>query len=402
MSPTLAELIVLGVFLLFGLLFGLHRGVKRSVLRIVLLLLCAVGAYFIRGAIIDALWQVNMDGQTFEEMLTGSLPAEMEGLKDKIVPIVNILVGLFVYLLLFVVLQFLSWLIVFPICKIFVKKDKSQKVRRLGGMLTGLLAGFLVYYILAMPVLGLSGTLLKLADIEVDGKKITDSLPPEVTSQVDFEQVKNDPFMKVYGVIGTVYYDFLTTTKDANGNTVKLNTQIDAITTSAAIAAEVSKISDVKINGELTEESVGDIQTMLRNIEEIKQGADPETLDAINDLIRTLADSVIPEEEKANFPLDLENFDISAIDFANEADLIGDLMQLQDETKEPDVDSLIRHLAKSDIIFPILTSQSEALELPESDKAKVKSAIDKLTPEDADAETIEKLKTLFAVDYVID
>ena len=73
------------------------------------------------------------------------------------------------------------------------------------------------------------------------------------------------------------------------------------------------------------------------------------------------------------------------------------MLALQDETKEPDADSLIKHLAKSDIILPILTSQNEAIPLEESDKAKVESAIEKLTPADADAETIAKLKTLFAI-----
>ena len=398
MTFTTSALIGLGVCLLFGLLFGLHRGVKRSVLRIVLLLLCAVGAFFLRDVVINALWQINMNGQTFEQMLASSIPEEMAGVKDKIVPIINILVGLIVYLLLFIVLQFLSWLIVFPICKIFVKKDKSQKVRRLGGMLTGLLAGFLVFYILEMPMLGLTSTLLKLSDIEVNGQKVSDSLPQEVTSQIGLDEIKDDPFMKLYGTIGSFYYDLLTTTKDASGNKVHLDTQIDAIATSAKIANEVAKMSDINFEGELTEENVGEIQTMLRNIEQIKRDASPETLEAINDLIRTLADSVIPAEEKEKLPIDLDNFDLTEIDFANEADLIGDMLALQDETKEPDVDSLIKHLAKSDIILPILTSQNEAIPLEESDKAKVESAIEKLTPADADAETIAKLKTLFAIE----
>lgn len=397
MTLTSSALIGLGICLLFGLLFGLHRGVKRSVLRIVLLLLCAVGAFFLRDVVIGALWQIDMDGQTFEEMLVSGLPEEMAGLADKIVPIINIIVGIVVYILLFLVLQFLSWLIVFPICKIFVKRDKSEATRRLGGMLTGLLAGLLVFYILEVPMLGLTDTVLKLSDVEVDGQKVTDTLPEEVASQVDFDALKEEPILSLYRTVGAFYYNLLATTKDADGKEVKLNTQIDAIVTSAAIAGEVTKMSEINFEGELTEENVGEIQTMLRNIEAIKNDADPETLEAINDLIRTLADSVIPEEEKENFPIDLDNFDISAIDFANEADLIGDMLALQDETKEPDIDQMMKHLAKSDIILPILTSQNEAITLAESDKAKVESAIDKLTPEDADADTVAKLKALFDI-----
>lgn len=404
MTTTLtgSVLMSLAVFLFFGLLFGLHRGVKRSILRTVLILLCAVAAYFLSPTVIETLWQLDFDGQTMEEMLLSSFPEEMAGLSDQLVPVINALLGLVIYLLIFIVLRFVSWLIVFPICKIFVKKDNNPAVRRLGGMVAGLISGAIVCYILVMPIVGLTDTVLKICDIEIDGQSVSDSLTEELGDAVDLNAMREEPIFGVYRTIGMFYYDLLTTTKTADGKEVKLNTQMDAVVTGASIVGEVMKITDVNIDGELTSENVGEIQEVLRNIEQIKKDASSETIDAITELITSLAESVIPEEERENFPIDLENFDLASVDFANEADLIGDLLTLSDESEEAEisqttVDSMVKHLAKSDIIFPILSSQEEALTLPEEDKAKVENAIDKLTAADADAETVAKLKTLFDI-----
>lgn len=402
MPTTLTDsvLMLLAVFLFFGLLFGMHRGVKRSILRTVLILLCAVAAFFLRSYAMDALWQLNMDGQTMEEMLRSSFPEEMAGIADQLLPVINALLGLVLYLLIFIVLRFVSWLIVFPICKIFVKKDKSRAVRRLGGMVAGLISGAVVCYLLVMPLIGLTDTVLKLASIEIDGQSVTDSLPPEVSDVVDLKTLHEEPIFEIYQTVGAFYYDLLTTTETKDGKTVKLNTQMDAVVTGASIVGEVMKITDVNIDGELTTENVGDIQEALRNIEKIKKDASPETVDAITEMITSLAESVIPEEERENFPIDLENFDLAAVDFANEADLIGDILTLRDETPTQEtIDSTVKHLAKSDIIFPILTSQGEGgISLAEEDKAKVEEAIGKLTPEDADADTVAKLKEFFSIE----
>lgn len=404
MATTLtgSVLMSLAVFLFFGLLFGLHRGVKRSILRTVLILLCAVAAYFLTPSVIETLWQLDLEGQTIEEMLLSNFPEEMAGIADQLIPVINALLGLVIYLLIFAVLRFVSWLIVFPICKIFVKKDSNPAVRRLGGMLAGLVSGAIVCYILVMPIVGLTDTVLKLCDIEIDGQSVSDSLTEELGDAVDLDAMREEPIFGVYRTIGAFYYDLLTTTKTADGKEVKLNTQMDAVVTGASIVGEVMKITDVNIDGELTSENVGEIQEVLRNIEQIKQDASPETIDAITDMITSLASSVIPEEERDSFPIDLESFDLASVDFANEADLIGDLLALNDESEEAEisqatVDSMVKHLAKSDIIFPILSSQEESLTLAEEDKVKVESAIDKLTTADADAETVAKLKTLFAI-----
>ena len=128
------NLIALGILLftvaclLFGALFGMMRGRNRSILRLIIVLICGVAAVFLKDVVVGILMDLDFVKELMAEMATEF--SEMEALTNVIMAFIRILFGLIVYLLLFFVLQFVTWMIVYPICKIFVKKEGMRKAKR--------------------------------------------------------------------------------------------------------------------------------------------------------------------------------------------------------------------------------------------------------------------------------
>lgn len=172
--------VVLGFSLLVGVLLGLMRGSRRSLLRLCLIALCIVLALSLRSFVTDMIFQINMDvngttmtlGDYLNEIIANSLPEEVQSLGDTvIVPLTKALMGVLVFLVLFIVLQFFTWVIVFPICKIFVKPKKKtdadgnvvsngrgKPVRKKNALLgggIGLVQGVIVMLCVCIPLAGL-------------------------------------------------------------------------------------------------------------------------------------------------------------------------------------------------------------------------------------------------------
>ncbi len=66
MKLDLYILIVTIVTIAVGLLLGLLRGSRRSVLRLLLVLLCVVGAYFLKDVVTSAILKMDIQGQNIE------------------------------------------------------------------------------------------------------------------------------------------------------------------------------------------------------------------------------------------------------------------------------------------------------------------------------------------------
>ena len=128
------SLIFLGVtafIILVSIIMGMVRGTGRSLVRLALVVFSAVAALLIFRRITDILlpylMNITVQGQTLEALLTDMF-ADMDFVKEKVDQLISIIIGVIVYLIVFGLLQFLTWLIIFPIIKIFVKK--SNKVRK--------------------------------------------------------------------------------------------------------------------------------------------------------------------------------------------------------------------------------------------------------------------------------
>lgn len=141
--------------MVFGLLFGLLRGFNRSLFRLILVGLCLVGAWFLRGVIVNAIIGIKIKGQTIDSLIFsaiggGNLPSSVT---DLIYVVIKIILNAVCFLLFFFLLRFLSWAIIFPICKIFIRKGRKKRAV-LGGVV-GIVQGALIAIIICVPISGL-------------------------------------------------------------------------------------------------------------------------------------------------------------------------------------------------------------------------------------------------------
>ena len=138
-----------------GFLLGMLRGRNRSILRFVIVLGCAVGAFFLKDVLIETAMSLEIEGQTLKDTLVATMSetAELpEYLSQLIVSLVEVIVGLVCFLVLFFALQFFSWIILFPILKIFVRREGKKKI--LFGGIVGVLQGVIVAFVICSPLTG--------------------------------------------------------------------------------------------------------------------------------------------------------------------------------------------------------------------------------------------------------
>lgn len=167
---------ILASALAVGIILGLARGSRRSVLRLVLIFLCIFAAFFLKNLATDKILAVEISSGnetvTVQQMIINRLPEEVQSLENSvIVPLIRSIVGIVMFLLLFWVAKFVTWLIVYPICKLFIKPKiavdadgnkvvgkNGQVVRknhRLIGAGIGLISGFVVALCICVPLSGL-------------------------------------------------------------------------------------------------------------------------------------------------------------------------------------------------------------------------------------------------------
>ncbi len=116
-------LVLIIVPLVIGMLLGMLRGSRRAALRLVLVLLCVVAAFCLRGVVTNAVLSMPVDGQTLEQTIISQLPEDAAQLGDNLMPIVRLLVTVVLFLTLFFVIKFISWAIIYPLCKLLPLDD---------------------------------------------------------------------------------------------------------------------------------------------------------------------------------------------------------------------------------------------------------------------------------------
>ena len=158
---------------LWGAFLGMIRGRNRSILRLILVVISLALALFLRSYLVETFTTMEIEpGLTVEAMLIKefmagqSMPAEMA---EVIAIIVEILVSLVAFIAIFALLSFVTWLIIFPICKIFVKKEKNKEGKRKAkkgvGALIGLVQGVLIAFVTFVPVSGMMSGIANLTTV---------------------------------------------------------------------------------------------------------------------------------------------------------------------------------------------------------------------------------------------
>lgn len=457
---TISMLVLTALTIFFGALFGLIRGSRRALLRLGLVVLCLVLAFAFRNIVTEKIYNAeitietgstgdvegteeNEDAESTEPTtatisiaiwINNMLGAEAEelGLTDLAVPLVKTALNIVVFLILFGAFEFVSWAIVFPICKIFVKpkvvteapasEDElpktKRKYHRLAGAGIGLVQGLIVALCVCVLLTGMVVQSNKLLNAVSDmsssnsGESSEEMLPPEggepsnemIPSEV-IEMIDNylqSGIGKVYNSKAANKFVSLISSTKIDGEKKTLPGQVDALTKLLQLISKMEELGNADMGNMFkpgSDSSPQTIRDFFYGLDEIVngEGTTDETKKTINKAISNFAKSI---GEQFGLPIDVSNMDFTDIDFRNEGDLLSDLYdysQSETVTKE-DIEDIIDKVTKSDLVLPILANADVNLGEALSDEQleQVEDILDGL--DNVDESKMDIIRKLFGLD----
>ena len=446
--------------LVLGIAFGAMRGARRSVLRLVLVLACVVGAYFLREPVTNFILNYEVKGTTIRDTILGILPESFAGLGDTVIILVSVLASVFVFIATFYALKFLTWLILFPIGKIFVKKGKKK--RPLIGMLVGLVQGAIVALCVCVPLGGLMVQTNKLvvaagsvmesfasmpADdyyaLAEDDESVSDG--DEATQPDDKEdggETPTDPSeggesgetpaepseggeeskgglgslipKNISDMMGKLDKDFLGKfyTKTLKKPFAMISTVRIQIGESKAkeyslegqVNAIVGAVQLVQDFAELRKvqwdgEFDGDFAQQIRDIfAQIEKTKNSLSKESL-DTISSAAGALLNQIDMP-IELDISEIDLSQINFEEEGDLIVKIVDMAngEEFSAEDMKEIAQDLTNSNLVSQVLEHTSADIELSETNKQMLGDAFDEIEGEEGyNQEMLEKLRDILGI-----
>lgn len=423
--------------ILLSVLLGLLRGSRRSLLRLGLVLVSLVLAFALCGVVARSILDANitkfipgegMDYTTVSEYLQQTLlPGMPDGVTNIALAIVQSVVKVVVFLLLFLALRFLTWAIVYPICKIFVKPKKVQhsdgsvgvKKRRLIGSVFGLVQGVAVAACVCVVMTGLLVQTNKVVAIANELGELTDGVTVAMDDDdftVEPEQPSDNPLGELgdlgnmigdyadsmlgrfYNDVGAKPFDWLSQVT-VDGNKVTLSGQIDAIRGVVDMAKELMRFQNINFEDLFAEGNVETIQDIFNALQEVNSKLSSESRGTIKNVLVELGDQL-------GLPIDLSGVDFNEIDFGKEGEVFTNLLEYRNnETIKPDeVGDILENLVKSDLILDVLGSNAEidlGSQLKANDNQEyldaIESKITEMASGDYDQDKIAKLKSIFGM-----
>lgn len=402
-----------------GLLLGLLRGSRRAVLRLLLVLLCVVGAYFLKDVVTGLLMKTDIQGQTVEQMIIGMLPAQMQEMGDAIMPLVTVIISVVSFLLCFGLLLFVTWAILFPILKIFVKKGKKKHA--LVGGIVGAVQGVAVAFVMCVILNGLFvnvGNVMAAMEQEQpetnasifltaeadgnasgDGQQSAADISQLITS---INEYKQSGISKMYSKFGDKAFDLVASVKMTNedGETEKitLKGQMDAVSGLLKLAKNAEKFSNINFGTNGIVGCADDIKEVFDMLDDINKNLNDESRKTLNRVVESVAESMLPPD----LPIDVTVIDFTTVDFAVEGQIITDLSAYASKTDaitEQDAENIVKKVTESNLIIPLLTSTGEIdLKLGDEQKAKASEIIAKYETDNTyDASKIAQVKEFFGL-----
>ncbi len=389
-----------------GLLVGLIRGFKRSLARTVVTVVCIILAGLLCGPLGNALTNMKMPGtdMTGMEYLCNTLTEAMQGvdLSEILVPLVQSIVKVVSYILLFLLLLLLTWIIVSPICNAIFRhgEKRKEKVRRhrLFGGLIGLVQGAAVAVALCMAV---SGLLTQVGKVAVMANDLS-SETTEGSEQGADEQFSIMQTLTGYPESGiAVFYDKLTgkpfewisTVPMSEGKNTNLPALVDSLSGAVQMAKEMIKLSNMDFADIILSGNFEDLQEILKNLDDIKSGMSDDALATLNILINSLS-------QTNDLPVDLSGLDISEVEFLKEGSIISDLYDYtrQDVLTEEQADEIVGKIGESSLALPIIEGCASDISdnLTEEQTQSIRDAIDRIEDNGTLSEDkIERLRNIF-------
>lgn len=385
------SLAILGItawFLFFGLVWGFKRGVLRSVLRLLTLGAAFAAAWFGKDTYVAAVMDAEVDGVGVRALLQ-ELTAEAPALSGVIESLAELILGVVLFILVFLVFKFVTC-IIFGVLKIFVPKKK-----RLLGMIVGLIQGALIAFCVCAPLNGLLVDVAKLSDLDM-GDMMDTSAVQEIGAEA--KVYTEGSVSALYTAVGDEFYKALTAKVNEKGETLYFSDYVDAAVSSAKLTDVFSSVADLDMSAGLTADNRDAIQQMFKDLDAISAEMGKNAAEVVNEIVSAVVSDFgeeLPESVKGV----LEDFDMTEVSFAKEGEIVMDLYDfLENEESEITVTDVVNSLAESDVILPVVESvlaeEETHLEIADEEiKAEVNAAIAGIE----DPAVREQLKNLFGL-----
>lgn len=409
-----------------GLLLGLLRGWRRSALRFGLVILALILAIALCGVVSSAILNMQVPGEeiTLREFIVQMLADTLQGidLGNLGSALAESVLKIIMFVLLFDAALFLTWAIVFPICKIFVKPYKDSegnvKKRRLIGMGIGAVQGLVVGLVFCIMISGLAFQVGKLGNAVVylndlqgsTAKTSEDSTPSgdsgESSSQAGMEIL--DMFSEYTETSTGKFYNSFSTIFDAvsrvdlpeSDRKITLSGTVDAVNGMAQMAHQVKQLQDVDFSNLFNFDGDKGDNVDLQKVNEVFEALDsingdlsPEAKETIKDTLSAIGDSM-------DLPVDLDfgDVDFDKVEFAKEGEIIGQLVDYakQDSPSQKDAKDVAEKVLDSNLIVPALQGSNFNAEdvLTEEQRETISDVLDELESDESKNIDPDKLQAL--------
>ena len=394
---SIAYLSVLALCVVVDTLLGLIRGRNRSLLRFGLVVASLVVSLLVYKPITDAVMNVKVEGYSISmsilEAFTSSSVALPESLLNLIIALVQIVLGVFVFIGVFLVIKFITWLVAFPILKIFVRREEKKNIGL--GALVGFVQGLFVAIVICGCLSGFLTEFYKIAQVEIDGEKVV-----EMSDEFGIEEYCASPTAKFFDVTGGWVFDIVSTTTDASGNKVSVSSICNTTTTIVNVTGEITNAFAAmgNVEGSSTEsiKEIGNafitVGTAIENLDDDSKQLVGELLDAAKDLVASEYGE-LPEEIEAVF----DSIDVDDLKIKSAGEALNAIAKYAEEgtITQDNVNDIVNGLADNMFVLDMLGIDGESLlEVDDINADMFRSAIENqnLTQED-----INTLKNLFGL-----
>lgn len=421
--------------LVIGLLLGAMRGSRRALLRLILVILCLVAAFCLKGVATDWAMQFEVEGQPLDQYILSQL-GDYAAMGEVIMPVIQLIVMAVVFLALFFGIKLISWIIIFPICKIFVKKARKKKDGSYGnkhaliGGVIGLVQGAAVAVVLCVILNGLffnvANVMAAVNDEQNDSPSesayvmviYADSEEHDASvgeggggsegsegplASVDVMKMlieyKDSGVCKmINGTGGDKIFDAVISIKNEDGQKLTLTGQLNALTGIIRMGKELAALGDMNMTGGLSGDVATNITAIFDKLGEICDNLSDESKQTMNNIVQIVADNFLPD---AGIDITVINFE--TVDFRNEGQVIAKLNEYKDLKGEDltteQATKIVETVMQSDIILPLLSSNDEfTIGLNEEQQQYAKNIIDDLAAKpETDQDKIEMLRKFFGL-----
>lgn len=409
--------------LVLGLIIGMVRGRNRSILRLILIIVSIVLAFCFKGVVADAIMNIDAgDGKTIVESLAADFSGGLEYMGDIVIAIVKAFLAAIAFLVCCLGALILTGLILYPIGKIFVRKPKEGESKHaLAGGILGLVGGILVMYFVCAPfscgLTTVAEVYTMVQEIEISGGSDSATLTPgdyvyaEETSSgsegtpsdsgssssqtPDFVQkvydFSNTGVGKFFNAIGRPVFKLIASTGSGENKT-SLDGQLEGVKATVDLAASAKRLQDVTNGGKLTEDNIAEIKSILKEMDDVKDGLSDEGKKTVNKILNGIKDQFGDEVS-----VDLSAIDMTDVEFAPEGEIVEDIYKFANGTGEKTAKDIVSEVVGSKLVLPVMEQVIKSgVELSADQKQQINKEISELG-EDVTDETKAKLRQAFGL-----